>query len=365
MSRRSRVFAPLLVLLALSLFCSPGAAAAVLPGGPLISFVELEFLPAKKGSKLGGLVGRIATVGTNGGGRQVLVGPPELAKVPIGAPSWSADGSEVAFAAGAEEGPTRIYLADADGSHVRRLAVAGRASGPVLSPDGRWIAFERSRMHRPSHLDPKNPFKFAAHLYFSSTTWVVPAAGGRARRITSWGNGHFASPSSFSADGSLLALSVGEPGKPEQVDLVDVPSGKLRKVEVDAADAAFSPDGSRIAFSSYRDGGSAPGFDGPVAMGELYVANADLTGARRITKTPELDESRPTWDPGGDRLAYLRTPGAEDILGLESDVVESNADGTCAKVVAKPRALRERADAALQPPAWVPGPDRAAGPLSC
>ena len=55
----------------------------------------------------------------------------------------------------------------------------------------------------------------------------------------------------------------------------------------------------------------------------------------------------------------------EDILGLESDVVESNADGTCAKVVAKPRALRERADPALQPPAWVPGPDRVAGPLSC
>jgi Tol biopolymer transport system component len=350
--------------MALFLFWSPGATAAVLPGGPLISFAELEFLPAKKGAKHGGLVGRIATVNAGGGGRRVLVGPPELPSVPIGAPSWSADGSEFAFAAAVEEGPGGIYLADADGSHVRRLAAAGRASGPVLSPDGRWIAFQRSRTHTP-HLNPKDPLKFAGHLYFSSTTWIVPASGGRARRITSWGNGHFASPSSFSADGSLLALSVSEAGKPERVHLVDVPGGKLRKVEVDAADAAFSPDGSRIAFSSYRDGGSAPGFDGPVAMGELYVANADLTGAHRITNTPEVNESMPSWDPGGDRLAYLRTPEAEDFLGLESEVVESNADGSCARVVAKPRALRERADPALQPPVWVPGPDRAAGPLSC
>jgi Tol biopolymer transport system component len=359
-----RVLAPLFVLLALCLASSPGAAAAVLPGRPWISFTELEFPPTKKGSKIGGVIGRIATVGANGGGRRVLIGPPSLSKVPIGAPTWSGDGSEVAFAALAAEGPRRIYLANADGTDARPLLAAGDATGPVLSPDGRWIAFERTRNHAP-HLNPKHPLKFAADLYYSSTTWIAPLAGGRARRITSWGDGRFASPSSFSADSSLLALSVSAPGRPQAVDLVDVPTGKVRKVEVDATHAAFSPDGSQVAFSSYRDGGSAPGLDGPVAMGELYVANADLTGAHRITDTPELDESAPSWDPGSDRLAYLRTPGAEDILGLESEVVESNADGTCAKVVAKPKAVRRRADLAMQPPAWVPGPERAAGPISC
>jgi Tol biopolymer transport system component len=341
-----RAFASLLVVVAICLASLPGAAAAVLPGGPLISFAELEFPPAQKGSKIGGLVGRLATVDANGGGWRVVIGPPGLSKVPIGAPTWSGDGSEVAFAALAKEGPRRIYLANADGTHVRPFGAAGDAMAPVLSPDGRWIAFEQTR-------------------HYSATAWIAPLAGGRARRITSWGDGRFASPSSFSADGSLLALSVSAPRKPQAVDLVDVPTGKVRRVEVDAADAAFSPDGSRFAFSSYRDGGSAPGFDGPVAMGELYVANADLSGAHRLTDTPELNESAPSWDPGGDRLAYLRTPGAEDILGLESEVVESNADGTCAKVVAKPKAVRKRADSAMQPPAWVPGTERAAGPISC
>jgi hypothetical protein len=100
-------------------------------------------------------------------------------------------------------------------------------------------------------------------------------------------------------------------------------------------------------------------------MGELYVAKADFGGAHRITRTPELNESVPSWDPGGDRLAYLRTPGAEDILGLESEVVESNAHGTCAKVIAKPKPVRPRANPAMQAPTWVPGEGRDAGPLSC
>jgi Tol biopolymer transport system component len=365
-SHALRRFAPFLVLVVLCLTGAPGAVAAVLPGGPLISLAEMEFLAAPKGSaqEESKLFGRIATVDANGGGRQVLLGPSALGRVPIGAPTWSADGSEVAFAAGADEGPNRIFLADSDGTHLRPLTAAGKATGPVLSPDGRWLAFERTRMHTP-RLSLKDPLKFASHLYFSSTTWIVPTTGGRARRITSWGNGRFASPSSFSPDGLLLALSVGSAGKPQTVEIVDAATGKVRRTEVEAADAAFSPDGSQIAFSSYRDHGSAPGFDGPVAMGELYVANADFTDARRITRTTDLDESSPSWDPGGDRLAYLRTPGAEDFLGLESEVVESNADGTCVKVVAKPMAVRKRADPAIQPPAWVPGPDRAAGPLSC
>jgi hypothetical protein len=100
-------------------------------------------------------------------------------------------------------------------------------------------------------------------------------------------------------------------------------------------------------------------------MGELYVANADFTHERRITRTPEIDESGPSWDPGGNRLAFLATPEAEDLLGLKAEVVESNVGGTCAKVISKPRAPKNRLDVAIQPPAWIPGPGRSVGPLSC
>jgi Tol biopolymer transport system component len=56
--------------------------------------------------------------------------------------------------------------------------------------------------------------------------------------------------------------------------------------------AAFSPDGSRIAFGSSRDGDF-----------EIYVMNADGGDVRRLTHSPGVD-MRPAWSPDGRRLAF-------------------------------------------------------------
>lgn len=361
----------LLSLVVAALGCAAGGALGetTLPPGPRLSFVEAEYPPAKEGrstapNRQPGLLARIVTVDADGRARRVLIGPPSVSLAPIGAPAWSGDGGEIAFAAEAGPESLGIYRADADGTGIRAIPAAGHATRPVLSPDGRWVAFERIRTHTPK-IDPKDPLKSLAHFYLSSTAWIASVDGGRAHRLTPWGNGRFATPTSFSPDGSLLAVTVDTRHKPEAVDLVDVVSGKTRRVEAEAGEAAFSPDGSQIAFSSNRDHESAPGFDGPVAMAELYVSNADFSGAHRVTRTPELAESLPSWDPGGDRLAFLRTPDGEDFLGLEGEVVEANVDGTCTKAIAMPKARRKGANPSLQAPAWVPGPGRAAGPISC
>ncbi len=49
---------------------------------------------------------------------------------------------------------------------------------------------------------------------------------------------------------------------------------------------AWSPDGSRIAFSSDRDGNF-----------EVYVMNADGSGQTRLTDNPGID-TNPAWSPG-------------------------------------------------------------------
>ena len=54
----------------------------------------------------------------------------------------------------------------------------------------------------------------------------------------------------------------------------------------------FSPDGTRIAFTSNRDGNP-----------EIYVMNRDGSNVRRLTNHPAVDAT-PTWSPNGTQIAF-------------------------------------------------------------
>src|SRR6185503_11796449 len=84
----------------------------------------------------------------------------------------------------------------------------------------------------------------------------------------------------------------------------------------------FSPDGTRIAFMSYRDG-----------QGEIYVMNVDGSNLHRLTNHPANDIT-PTWSPSGTQIAFTSdrtgTPqiyivGADGI-GLQKLTSEPYAD---------------------------------------
>ena len=77
------------------------------------------------------------------------------------------------------------------------------------------------------------------------------------------------------------------------------PDGSRRHLLTGAGDAAYSPDGTLVAFS--RDG-------------DLWLANADGSGQRRLTETPKVDEWGPAWSPDGKLLAYTAlVDGARQI----------------------------------------------------
>jgi hypothetical protein len=65
----------------------------------------------------------------------------------VGVPSWSPDGSEIAFAVNSyvdphpEGGNWDIYVARADGSDPQRLTTDGVDHSPAWSPDGTQIAY--------------------------------------------------------------------------------------------------------------------------------------------------------------------------------------------------------------------------------
>lgn len=89
-------------------------------------------------------------------------------------------------------------------------------------------------------------------------------------------------------------------------------SGQTRITNHFATDVepAWSPDGTKIAFTSYRDGGH----------GEIYVMNADGSGLTRLTNHP-ADDIDPDWSPDGTKLAFVsfRDGSAGEIYVMNID----------------------------------------------
>jgi Tol biopolymer transport system component len=365
---------------ALALLMAASVAAGAIPAGPRLTFFEIEYV--KKGSGSGSGEGeqetRLVSADANGHDREPVLEGASMEMLAL-ASSWSADGGEIAFlgrqaGVGKPDGhPGKsgeakygVYVADADGSDVRAIPGTSGSYSALLSADGKWLAFTRIHKHEPRP-NPKNPSSYISsltHSYNSTSTWIVPVSGGKPRRLTPWENGRTSVPSSFSPDGSTLGVTVEQPGKPLRVDTIDLKNGKTQTLMSEAVEAVYSPDGSKIAFLSYRDRESVPGFDEPEGTDEVYVANADGSDPQRVTHTPKMQESEPSWDPSGNRLAFLRSRGG--MLGfLFSEVVESNVDGSCTHVVAKLEPRLDGGEGTVTSPSWLPGEGRGAGPISC
>lgn len=88
-------------------------------------------------------------------------------------------------------------------------------------------------------------------------------------------------------------------------------SGQTNLTKNDAYDAhpEWSPDGTKIAFSSDRD----------TSFGDfqIYVMNADGSGVTRLTNNPGWDVE-PSWSPDGTKIAFSR----------EGEIHVMNADGS-------------------------------------
>ncbi len=109
----------------------------------------------------------------------------------------------------------------------------------------------------------------------------------------------------------------------------------IKKLITKSWDPSWSPDGSRLAFASYRsaDGANA-----------IWVMNADGSGLRQLTH-PVQDQyvdGQPTWSPDGSQIAFSRDNG----YGKQSNIWIVNADGT---------GLRQlTTDNLSSDPAWAP-----------
>lgn len=96
--------------------------------------------------------------------------------------------------------------------------------------------------------------------------------------------------------------------------LRDTGTGEVRRLlpeGIVARDPAPSPDGTRIAFVVS---------DETEWTGDIFVVNRDGTGLTQLTFSPELDD-QPAWSPDGARIAFrsFRTQRDGDIWVMDAD----------------------------------------------
>ena len=150
-----------------------------------------------------------------------------------------------------------IYIADYDGANPRRVTTTTTLNiTPVWSPDNQAIAYTSYRPSGPSGL---GTFQDIIVSHINTGLREDPAKG-----------------------------------NPQKQNYLPI----------------YSPDGSKIAFTSNRDGNP-----------EIYVMNVDGTNVRRMTNNPAIDVT-PTWSPTGNQLAWV-----SDRTGTPHIYI-MNADGT-------------------------------------
>jgi hypothetical protein len=116
----------------------------------------------------------------------------------------------------------------------------------------------------------------------------------------------------WSPDSSKIAFVTVRDGNGEIYVMNPDGTGQTRLTNNPAHDVspAWSPDGTKIAFVSGRDGNS-----------EIYVMNADGTGQTRLTNNP-MGDSDPDWSPDGTKIAFTTNRDGNN------EIYSMNANGT-------------------------------------
>ncbi len=253
-------------------------------------------------------------------------------------PVWAPNGERIAYISRAADsssdippelqlGSSDIHVVNSDGSGRTNLTnFPSLYRDLVWSPDGTKIAFVSNRDIRPAGIGiPTSETGPPARLKRRRPDIYVMNADGSDQTRLTFDLASDTKPA-WSPDSNNIAFQSNRDGNSE-IYIVDVDSGGLTRLtenEVTDVDPVWSPDGTRIAFATARiqtefqrelqEGRSAQPFANvgsasfsALATGlnfDIYVVNADGTGAINLSNSPSSDDTRPVWSPDGDYVAF-------------------------------------------------------------
>ncbi len=241
--------------------------------------------------------GRIAAALRAGGGADILTmnpdgsDPKQLTDDPSfdACPSFGPGGSLIAFCSN-RSGAFEIWLMDAAGGQERPLtALEGNATFSDISPAGQRVVFCGS---------PKGAAEGDHDI------WVVNVDGTGLAQLTKTPGEDDCNPA-WSPDGSKVLFTSNRGGSPE-VWVMDAAGQGAKQVTTGQGAGLeppdWSPDGSSIAF---------------IAQDAVWVSGVDGSAPRRLTQAPGTDQA-PAWSPKGNEIVYRHLDGETGSLRIVS-----------------------------------------------
>jgi Tol biopolymer transport system component len=221
-------------------------------------------------------------------------------------PAWSPDGKRVAFVSVRHDPFGEIYVMNADGSGVQRLTNSSGVDGaPTWAKDGKRIAFMSTRQ------DP------AGDIY------IMNDDGTGVTRMTDFA-GTDDEPA-WSPDGKQIAFVSTRDGVANQTTdlyLLTIDGrqvSRLTSEDVGVHDPSWAPGGKQIAYHTLFDPN-----DAAVLTSDVFVLTLDGLLITRLTDGPgnSGNDLAPSWSPDGKLIAYV------NIRDGNRDIYIMNADGT-------------------------------------
>jgi dipeptidyl aminopeptidase/acylaminoacyl peptidase len=211
-------------------------------------------------------------------------------------------------------------------------AACGAAGDEEDSAEGE-TGMEQGEMAFVSPLDTNGPF--TGHL-------LVTDLQGEVRQLTdSSATDH---GPTWSPDGRRLAFTSDRDSAGDIFVLH--PDGELDNLTASdrrETDPAWSPDGQHIAFVRHDDASRAR---------DVWIMDADGSGARNLTEQPDVIDTHPAWSPDGQQLAFMSTRDERVhlwVLDLDTGDVDNLSEG-----------LHPREEDIHALPAWSPDGDQIA-----